>query len=635
MRIRSEVLLYSCALFLLASETEAKEHVHRRRQLFKVDHDKELPKAADLDMETAFLERFLESDVMLLSMSMPPLVDADSDGVMTDDSGAEGGGDEGGDGTSEETDAGVEGAQGEAAARSGALIPGLIETNLQPLFVEEVPNALDPNFLYTFDEEKSITVEICKADDHVSGLIDPTTGEKLINSIYGYGQEGRVCTWPGMTFLAQANEMYRVLWHNKIPKEDYLLTNVDGVSVVDTSLHWAYALENYKEFTIATDGLPVVPHLHGGHNDFQFDGNPEFFFGPDWDIKGPQWTDMVYEYQDDVAGLLWYHDHSLGITRLNVHAGMAGFYVVRDEYDTGTVDNPLGLPVFPYELIYAIQDRMFKADGSLFYPAFPGDPFYEDFIDDEGAELPPEKFPNGGATALAEFFGDVMVVNGKVWPKTSVEPRQYRIRLLNGCDSRFLIFQFHKVALDATSVEPDSQPLPFTLIGADHGLGWQAMTMQELLSEPGSRYDLILDFGSADLEGHRIILWNIGPDEPFSGDADDFGFAKPGPGFSRTNRIMAFDVVLPLDETVPDTFDADSAIGQRYYEDIPEPDRVRKLGLFEGLDEYGRLQPLLGTVELATDAEGEPIFWPDTPGHVQAGLAGKQMEGTYQKDAKV
>ncbi len=83
--------------------------------------------------------------------------------------------------------------------------------------------------------------------------------------------------------------------------------------------------------------------------------------------------------------------------------------------------------------------------GELFYPAFPGDLFYADFITDEDALLPPDIFPGGGPTALAEFFGDHMVVNGKIWPKAEVEPRNYRLRLLNGCDSRFLAVQFVEV----------------------------------------------------------------------------------------------------------------------------------------------------------------------------------------------
>ncbi len=108
------------------------------------------------------------------------------------------------------------------------------------------------------------------------------------------------------------------------------------------------------------------------------------------------------------------HDHALGITRLNVYARLVGFYLVRDEMDTGMLGNPLGLPAFPYELAYAIQDRMFTDTGDFFYPAFPGDPFYDDFITEEGVILSPDLFPGGGATALAVFVGDHMVVNGKI-----------------------------------------------------------------------------------------------------------------------------------------------------------------------------------------------------------------------------
>ena len=183
-----------------------------------------------------------------------------------------------------------------------------------------------------------------------------------------------------------------------------------------------------------------------------FDGNPEFFFSPGHEIIGPQWQgnaekDFIYS-NDQEAGTLWYHDHALGITRLNVYAGLAGFYILRDDQDTGLPDNPLGLPAGPYELGYAIQDRMFTEDGQLFYPAYEDDPFWDDFITGEGATPP---IP-GGPSALAEFFGDHMVVNGKIWPKTDVEPRNYRVRLLNGTDSRFLVIQLRAVPAGDTDL---------------------------------------------------------------------------------------------------------------------------------------------------------------------------------------
>ena len=296
---------------------------------------------------------------------------------------------------------------------------------------------------------------------------------------------------------------------------------------------------------------------------------------------------------------MWYHDHALGITRLNVYAGMAGFYIIRDDFDTGLFGNPLDLPAFPYEAAFAIQDKMFKDNGELFYPAFPGDPFYDDFITGEGAVLPADVFPGGGPTGLAEFFGDHMVVNGKIWPKMDVEPRNYRLRFLNGCDSRFLVVQFFEVPPEATDFSAATGPLPFTVIGSDQGLASSPTTVDTLLSETGSRYDMIFDFKSV-TAGNRVIMKNIGGDEPFGGDI-------PGPQiFGETDRIMAFDVVLPLDTGVPDV----TPTGINFGPVVPTPTRLRKVALFEGKDEYGRLQPLLGTAEPATDYAGNPINWP-------------------------
>jgi FtsP/CotA-like multicopper oxidase with cupredoxin domain len=408
----------------------------------------------------------------------------------------------------------------------------------------------------------------------------------------------------------------------------YLITGKDntslgfgdytGRSVVDTSLHWAYSLPGYTGYNIATDGVPIVSHVHGGHSDFQFDGNPEFFFSPGWGVRGPQWVEKTYVYDNSQpAGTLWYHDHALGITRLNVYTGLAGFYIMRDDFDTGLPGNPLDLPAFPYEAAFAIQDRMFKDNGEFFYPAFPGDPFYADFITGEGAVLPEMYFPGGGPTGLAEFFGDHMVVNGMIWPKMEVEPRNYRLRLLNGCDSRFLAVQFFEVPPDATDFSSVvSGPLDFTVVGSDQGLASSPTTLATLLMETGSRYDIVFDFKSV-APGNRVIMKNIGGDEPFGGDI-------PGPQvFGETDRIMAFDVNLPLDTAVPDV----SPTGINFGPVVPTPTRLRKVALFEGLDEFGRLQPLLGTAEKATDFAGNPINWPATAEYSSVGLVG-QMEGS-------
>jgi FtsP/CotA-like multicopper oxidase with cupredoxin domain len=504
-----------------------------------------------------------------------------------------------------------------AKARAKGLIDGLSDPAAQPKFMEPVPNALDPGFIYDTSKGK-IKVAVGPTVQE-TGLVD-AAGNRLSTPLWGYGSD-KFYTWPGRTFEVQSGEPLEVKWENRLTNLPYLITNLEGESVVDTSLHWAYSLHGYEDFSIDENGTPLVMHLHGGHTAYQFDGNPEFFFSPGWAIRGPQWVDKKYVYlNDQPAGNLWYHDHSLGLTRLNVYTGLAGFYFVRDDVDTGAQDNPLGLPAFPYELAYAIQDRMFKDNGELFYPAFDGDPFWEDFIEDvEGATPPVE----GGPSALAEFFGDHIVVNGKIWPKTDVEPRNYRMHLLNGCDSRFMILRFRAVPIGDTDFTNAGAPLLFYVIGSDQGLGSEPVEVDTLVFEPGSRYDIVFDF-SRDLTGMRVIMENIGGDAPFGGD---YGDALGEDDFFKdhqTDRVMAFDVTVPL-SNVADDF-PESFVGSYQKNDAPV-DRPRKVALFEGKDEYGRLQPLLGTAEPATDYLGEPINWPSTPVYSSVGLTG-QMEGS-------
>ncbi|MDJ0782275.1 MAG: multicopper oxidase domain-containing protein [Desulfosarcinaceae bacterium] len=525
------------------------------------------------------------------------------------------------------------------SAQAARLTPRLSDPAIQPKFVEYAPNALAPGFKYQPDRRGRYNVDIRQAW-HQTGLRLRRGGRfKLWTRIWGYGdRRDKWTTWPGRTFEIQSGKSEtHVRWRNK-------LNNVRRhLLPVDTNLHWCYSLEgmssangqDYSNYTIRRNGVPIITHLHGGHSDFQFDGNPEFFYSPKG-VVGPQW-DFVdggfttrFRYDDHVpAGILWYHDHALGITRLNVYAGMAGFYIVRDQFDTGGIgpqSNDIGLPKYPYELAYAIQDRMFTRFGQLFYSAFPGDPFYDDFITGEGAVLPPDLFPGGGPTALAEFFGDHMVVNGKIWPKEDVEPRNYRMRLLNGTDSRFLVIRFRMTdSLNSTTL-PDTNiapPLPFTVIGSDQGLASSATEVDTLVFEPGGRYDIVFDFSQVPADS-RVIMENLGGDAPFGGA---FGAdLEPEDLFPdrQTDRIMAFDVVLPMDYSVPDDFNSGAISHYRGNTNVAT--RTRKVALFEGKDEFGRLQPLLGTAEPATDYLGNEIHWPATQANIDAGLEG-QMEG--------
>jgi FtsP/CotA-like multicopper oxidase with cupredoxin domain len=520
---------------------------------------------------------------------------------------------------------------------------GLSDPAGQPKFANLVPDALNPGFKFDLGRGRFRKTKVAVGQSvQFTGLVGADGVTPLPTTVWGYGDQGSFYSWPGRTFEVQSGVPVEVKWENRLIDDLGnplpLPVNSMGRPVVDESLHWAYSLPGYEAFTLANDGFPIVPHVHGGHTDFQFDGNPEFFFSPGWAIRGPQWVDKKYVYQNDQpAGTVWYHDHALGITRLNVYAGMAGFYIIRDSDDTGLADNLLGLPAYPYEAALAIQDKMFNADGSLFYPTYPGDPFYADFIDGEGALLPPDIFPGGGPTALAEFFGDHMVVNGVIWPKMDVEQRNYRLRLLNGCDSRFLVVRFRKAAnATSTDLAGAGDPIPFTVVGSDQGLASSPTAgVTQLVMETGSRYDIVFDFKSVSV-GDRIIMENTGWDSPFGFDFGPGAIVGEDVFVDRqTDRIMAFDVI-PATGAPDATLDTGAiaayagAGGTREtnftaYQDTGVQ-RIRKVALFEGTDEFGRLQPLLGTAEPATDYLGNPVNWPNTPVYVNAGLVGP-MEG--------
>ena len=244
---------------------------------------------------------------------------------------------------------------------------------------------------------------------------------------------------------------------------------------------------------------------------------------------------------------------------------------------------------------------MFRNTGELFVPAFPGDPSYDDFITGVGAILPADIFPEGGPTALAEFFGDHMLVNGVIWPKYSVEQRQYRVRLLNGCDSRFMRLRFKVVG--ASDIDHTAgTTLPFYIIGSDQSLRANAVEASEVDFIPGERLDLIIDFKNAPT-GSRVIVENMLGDSPFSGELPDAADLFPN---RRTDRVMAFDLELPL-SSVEDTLITHGSLlsgGVNVSSDII---RTRKLALFEGKDEFGRLQPLLGTAEPTMDVVGNVV----------------------------
>jgi len=166
------------------------------------------------------------------------------------------------------------------------LAPGLADPSEQPIFIELAPNALDPSYVYSPEEGKDnyYVIDMGKSSEHVSGLLH--NGEKVKTTIFGFGQEGEYL-WPSKSFVIQSSmaggsPITYVEFNNKLDH--------DHILPVDTNLHWCYSLPGYQDYSIPSDGVPVVPHLHGGESDFQYDGNPEFFFSPYNAIVGPQWV---------------------------------------------------------------------------------------------------------------------------------------------------------------------------------------------------------------------------------------------------------------------------------------------------------------------------------------------------------
>ena len=224
--------------------------------------------------------------------------------------------------------------------------------------------------------------------------------------------------------------------------------------------------------------VPIVTHLHGGENHPQFDGTPLQWFTKGG-AKGPHYlTNRFTYYNEQRASMVWYHDHALGNTRTNVYAGLAGAYIIRDAQDTGEPDNALGLPAGEYEIPLVLQDKTFNADGSMFYPTQGVTSYHPQWV--------------------PEFFGDVAVVNAKIWPFVDVEPRRYRLRIVNGSQSRFYNLGF----VDETS----GRALAFAQIGADGGLLRAPAAMTALLIAPGERADVIVDF--AGKRGASFIVTN-------------------------------------------------------------------------------------------------------------------------------
>lgn len=429
--------------------------------------------------------------------------------------------------------------------------PGELDPLMQPKFVNPLPFPATLTGSYHELTLSQFTQSLGVYDPATLSLPEPTEFEP---KVWGYNG-----SYPGPTIEAYTDNEIKVKWINALPTGDVMDVHLFNI---DPSLHWAGSV-NGDEGNEVKDlsGIPSITHLHGGHSEAASDGHPDAWYTPGLAETGPQFYDnhgLFTYHNDQEAATLWYHDHTLGITRLNVYAGLAGFYILRDSWEEN-----LGLPSGDYEIPLVIQDRRFYENGELYYP-----------YKVEELEDPLEKHLNtDGVTVLPEMFGDFILVNGKAWPYLEVEPRKYRLRLLNGSDSRFYDLYLPKIT--------------FYQIGSDGGFLAEPLRRNRLLIGPGERLDVVVDFSDPEIWGQTLILKNNAR-SPFP-----FG-ETPNP--QTSGQIMAFKVVVPMEEGVVD----DSVIPQNLRPaefEVGESLNKRQLVLFEGIDEYGRLKPMLGTAE--------------------------------------
>lgn len=350
-----------------------------------------------------------------------------------------------------------------------------------------------------------------------STFLNPLTQQPYQTTLWAYkiddGTTNFGPLYPAFTIEAQKGSPTTVTYINYLSNSTIPFYR----SAVDQTLHWADPQGMFPSFALSYDGpIPAVVHLHGGEVPSAYDGGPDAWFTPEG-TTGPGYVTNIFEYPNDqLSATLWYHDHALGVTRLNVYAGMAGFYFLRDEVDTG-IPGTGNLPAGNYEIEIAIQDRMFDTNGELFYPVGGMNP-----------TIHPIWQP--------EFFGDVIVVNGKTWPYLDVEPRRYRFRLLNGSNSRFYEMWLQNQLTGAMGPA-------FWQIGTDGGLLEIPFKVDPavgsfLVMGPGERVDLIIDFTGFD--GQIFTLRNKAR-SPYPKGAP----ADP----QTTGQIMQFRVVLPLSGT--------------------------------------------------------------------------------------
>lgn len=318
----------------------------------------------------------------------------------------------------------------------GALCKHVIEDHPQ------VVRLIDPNTLARFVDPLPIPPVLRARNGETLDISMRESHQRLHRDLaparlWTYGD-----SMPGPTIEARSGTELRINFHNDLPSKHFLPID-----------HGIMGAEPDKP------EVRAITHLHGAKVQTSSDGWPE-----DWYVPGKSRL-HIYPNQQEAAPL-WYHDHAMGINRLNIYAGLFGNLFLRDEYE-----DALGLPSGEQEIPLTLSDRFITPEGQIYYPV-------------------------SGSTAapwVSEVFGNAMLVNGTLWPYLDVQPRRYRFRVLNAANARFF-----RLGL--------SGRMPFQQIGSDQGLLAAPVTQKHVSIAPAERVDLIVDFSG--LAGQQVALYN-------------------------------------------------------------------------------------------------------------------------------
>lgn len=379
--------------------------------------------------------------------------------------------------------------------------------------------------------EISLTMKEFQTKVMPTGFV-PAVGTYTGTWTWGY-RAGIMPTNPAGTYLgpvviASRNTPTKIRYINELG--DTATSKVlSYTQSTDQTLHWANpANASMMTMTHYSGPIPAVPHLHGGEVPPKLDGGPDAWFlsstvtPPGYAQHGPAYytstvagdtaapNEAVIRYPNDQEPAnIWFHDHTLGATRLNVYAGIAGVYPIVDPALT-FYNNNLPAPIVPI----VIQDRMFDTNGQLFFPNIGLNPAIHPFW-------------------MPEFIGDTILVNGKVWPFMNVARQRYRFLFLNGSNARtYELFLINK----ATGAKG---PVMWQ-IGTDGGyldhpalIDPNAVGLKKLVIQPGERADIIIDFSGLPV-GTALLLANTAK-APYPAGAPPSG--------RTTGRVMQFRVV--------------------------------------------------------------------------------------------